>query len=146
MDIKNIKNLKAIVTGEVEETFDLIKDGEHVGFNHLQELVGNDYDDLNDDLMENDFTMYTKYNDAEAVFYIDFKVGFEDFQAEALDGNGVENDADQVWVNVGGKQYTIDISWVLDHEEVHPFDASCYLEDHLDAEAWDDLYEMYLED
>lgn len=65
---KKIKNLKAIVTGEIEETFDLIKDGEYVGFNHLQELVGNDYDDLNDDLMEGNLTMYTKYNDAEAVF------------------------------------------------------------------------------
>lgn len=146
MDIKKIMNLKAIVTGEIEETFDLIKDGEYVGFNHLGELVGNDYDDLNDDLMEGNLTMYTKYNDAEAVFYIDFKVGFEDFQTEALDGNGVENDSDGVWVYVDGKQYVIKIGCVLDHEEEYPFEASEYLENHLDAEAWDDLYEKYLED
>ena len=146
MNIENIKNLKAIVTGEIEETFDLIKDGEYVGFNRLHELVGKDYDNLNDDLMDGDLTMYTKYNDAEAVFYIDFKVGFEDFQAEALEGNGVENDAAQVWVNVDEKQYTVGIYAVLDHEEVHPFEASCYLEDHLDAEAWEDFYRQYLED
>ena len=66
MDIQSIKNLKAIVTGEIEETFDLIKDDEYVGFNRLHELVGKDYDNLNDDLMEGDLTMYTKYKDAEA--------------------------------------------------------------------------------
>lgn len=146
MDIESIKNLKAIVTGEIEETFDLIKDGEYVGFNRLHELVGKDYDDINDDLMDGDLTMYTKYKDAEAVFYITFKIGFEDFQAEALKGNGVENDNCQVWVNVGGEQYTVDIDDVLDHEEKEAFEASCYLEDHLDAEAWDDLYNQYLED
>lgn len=146
MNIENIKDLKAIVTGEIEETFDLIKGGEYVGFNRLHELAGEDYDNLNDDLMDGDFTIYTKYKDAEEVFYITFKIGFEDFQKEALEGNGVENDAGQVWVNVDGNQYTVGIYAVLDHEEVHPFEASCYLEDHLDAEAWDDLYEQYLED
>lgn len=146
MNIENIKNLKAIVTGEIEETFDLIKDGEYVGFNRLHELAGEDYDSLNDDLMEGDLTMYTKYKDAEAVFYITFKVDFEDFQAEALEGNGVENDAGQVWVNVDGEQYTVDIDGVLDHEEKEAFEASAYLESHLDAEAWDDLYQQYLED
>lgn len=146
MDIESIKNLKAIVTGEIEETFDLIKGGEYVGFNRLHELVGKDYDNLNDDLMDGDLTMYTKYKDAEAVFYITFKIGFEDFQAEALKGNGVENDNCQVWVNVGGEQYTVDIGDVLDHEEKEAFEASAYLESHLGAEAWDDLYQQYLED
>lgn len=146
MNIENIKNLKAIVTGEIEETFDLIKDGEYVGFNRLHELVGEDYDNLNDDLMEGGLTMYTKYKDAEAIFYISFKIGFEDFQKEALEGNGVENDAGQVWVNVDGEQYMVNIDDVLDHEEKEPFEASTYLENHLDAEAWDELYQQYLED
>lgn len=146
MNIENIKNLNAIVTGEIEETFDLIKDGEYVGFNRLHELVGKDYDNLNDDLMDGDLTMYTKYKDAEAAFYITFKIGFEDFQSEALKGNGVENDDCQVWVNVDGEQYTVNIDDVLDHEEKEPFEASTYLENHLDAEAWDDLYKQYLED
>lgn len=146
MDIESIKNLKAIVTGEIEETFDLIKGGEYVGFNRLHELVGKDYDNINDDLMDGDLTMYTKYKDAEAVFYITFKIGFEDFQAEALKGNGVENDNCQVWVNVGGEQYTVDIGDVLDHEEKEAFEASAYLESHLGAKAWDDLYQQYLED
>ncbi len=145
MNIESIKNLKAIVNGEIEETFDLIKDGEYVGFNRLRELVGKDYDNLNDDLMEGNFTMYTKYNDAEAVFYISFKIGFDDFQAEALEGNGIENDSAQVWVNVDGEQYTVDIDDVLDHEEQEPFEASAHLERHLDAEAWEELYNQYLD-
>lgn len=145
MNIESIKNLKAIVNGEIEETFDLIKDGEYVGFNRLRELVGKDYDNLNDDLMEGNFTMYTKYNDAEAVFYISFKIGFDDFQAEALEGNGIENDSAQVWVNVDGEQYTVDIDDVLDHEEQEPFEASAHLESHLDAEAWEELYNQYLD-
>ncbi len=75
-----------------------------------------------------------------------YKMTFEEFQAEALDGNGVENDDCQVWVNVDGEQYTVNIDDVLDHEEKEPFEASTYLENHLDAEAWDDLYQKYLED
>lgn len=75
-----------------------------------------------------------------------YKMTFEEFQAEALEGNGVENDAGQVWVNVNGEQYTVDVDDVLDHEEKEAFEASAYLESHLDAEAWDDLYQQYLED
>lgn len=75
-----------------------------------------------------------------------YKMTFEEFQAEALEGNGVENDAGQVWVNVNGEQYTVDVDDVLDYEEKEPFEASTYLENHLDAEAWDDLYQKYLED
>lgn len=75
-----------------------------------------------------------------------YKMTFEEFQAEALEGNGVENDAGQVWVEVRGKQYTIPICNVLDHEEETPFEASMELENNHDHEAWDDLYQQYLED
>ena len=38
-----MKNLKAIVTGKVNEEFYLIKNDKYVGFNHLEKLVGDDY-------------------------------------------------------------------------------------------------------
>lgn len=72
------------------------------------------------------------------------KISFEEFQKKALDGNGVQNDAANVWVDVDGKQYTVDISDVLDHEEAEPFEASAELESDLDAEAWTELYSQYL--
>lgn len=72
------------------------------------------------------------------------KISFEEFQKKALDGNGVQNDAANVWVEVDGKQYTVDISDVLDHEETEPFEASDALESNLDAEAWNELYSQYL--
>lgn len=72
------------------------------------------------------------------------KISFEEFQKKALDGNGVQNDAANVWVEVDGKQYTVDISDVLDHEEAEPFEASDALESNLDAEAWTELYSQYL--
>lgn len=77
---------------------------------------------------------------------LDFKIDLSDFIREAEEGNGVQNDSKQVWVEVRGNQYTIPIDSVLDHEEETPFEASCYLEDHLDAEAWEDFYQQYLED
>ena len=69
---------------------------------------------------------------------------FDSFQQEALKGNGVQNDAANVWVDVDGKQYTVDISDVLDHEETEPFEASDALESDLDADAWEELYRQYL--
>lgn len=69
-----------------------------------------------------------------------------EFQQLALAENGVQNDADNVWVVVEGKQYTVDINDVLDHEEEEPFEASCALEDDLDHEAWEDLYNQYEEE
>lgn len=72
------------------------------------------------------------------------KISFEEFQKKALDGNGVQNDAANVWVEVDGKQYTVGISDVLDHEEAEPFEASDALESNLDAEAWTELYSQYL--
>lgn len=72
------------------------------------------------------------------------KMDFDSFQQEALKGNGVQNDAANVWVNVDGKQYTVDISDVLDHEEAEPFEASAELESDLDADAWEELYRQYL--
>lgn len=72
------------------------------------------------------------------------KISFEEFQKKALDGNGVQNDAADVWVDVDGKQYTVDISDVLDHEEAEPFEASDALESDLDADAWEEFYSQYL--
>ena len=70
----------------------------------------------------------------------------KEFQQSALAGNGVQNDADSVWVVVEGKQYTVGINKVLGREEEEPFEASCVLEDDLDHEAWEDLYDQYGED
>lgn len=72
------------------------------------------------------------------------RMDFNSFQQEALKGNGVQNDAANVWAEVDGKQYTVDISDVLDHEEAEPFEASAELESDLDAEAWTELYNQYL--
>lgn len=72
------------------------------------------------------------------------KISFEEFQKKALDGNGVQNNAANVWVEVDGKQYTVRISDVLDHEETEPFEASYSLEINLDADAWMELYNQYL--
>lgn len=72
------------------------------------------------------------------------KISFEEFQKKALDGNGVQNDAANVQVEVDGKQYTVGISDVLDYEEAEPFEASDALESNLDAEAWSELYDQYL--
>lgn len=72
------------------------------------------------------------------------KISFEEFQKKALDGNGVQNDAANVYVNVDGKQYTVDIPDVLDHEEAEPFEASDALESDLDADAWTELYSQYI--
>lgn len=83
---------------------------------------------------------------AIVVKYEDNKMDFKDFQKAAIDA-GIQNDDKQVWVNVEGKQYTVDIDDVLDEEEKEPFEASFYLEKHLDAWAWDNLYyDQYLAD
>lgn len=63
---------------------------------------------------------------------------------EALKGNGVQNDSANVWIDVDGKQYTVGIFDVLDHEETEPFEASDALESDLDADAWEELYSQYL--
>lgn len=77
---------------------------------------------------------------------LDLKIDLLDFIREAEEGNGVQNDSEQVWVEVRGNQYTIPIGNVLDHEEETPFEASMELENNHDHEAWDDLYQQYLED
>ena len=76
----------------------------------------------------------------------DFDLAVMDFDSfqQALKGNGVQNDAANVWVEVDGKQYTVGISDVLDHEETEPFEASDALESNLDAEAWTELYNQYI--
>ena len=77
---------------------------------------------------------------------LDFKIDLLDFIWEAEEGNGVQNDSEQVWVEVRGNQYTITIDSVLDHDEETPFEASMELENNHDHEAWDELYSQYLND
>lgn len=77
---------------------------------------------------------------------LDFKIDLLDFIREAEEGNGVQNDSEQVWVEVRGNQYTIPIDSVLDHDEETPFEASMELENNHDHEAWDELYSQYLND
>lgn len=71
-------------------------------------------------------------------------MGFEEFQCIAVEGAGVQNDSENVWVEVGGIVCTIPMSDVLDHEESEPFEASAFLESNLTAPAWDKLYEEYI--
>ena len=77
---------------------------------------------------------------------LDFKIDLLDFIREAEEGNGVQNDSEQVWVEVRGNQYTIPIDSVLDHDEETPFEASMELENNHDHEACDELYSQYLND
>ena len=62
----------------------------------------------------------------------------------ATQGNGVENDSTNVWVNINGSQYNVNYE-NMEIDEVEPFDLSCYLEDHHDHEIWNMLYDQYLE-
>lgn len=62
----------------------------------------------------------------------------------ATQGNGVENDSTNVWVNINDVQYNVNYENMEIHEE-EPFDLSCYLEDHHDHEIWNMLYNEYLE-
>lgn len=70
----------------------------------------------------------------------------EEFIKEALKGDGVQNDSSELWVNVDGNNYSVLIDDVLDDNEREFFDASSFLEDNLDLSAWDDLYELYLQE
>lgn len=70
----------------------------------------------------------------------------EEFINEALKGDGVQNDSSEIWVNVDGNIYSVLIDDVLDPEEIEFFEASSFLEDNLDLSAWDDLYELYLQE
>ena len=65
----------------------------------------------------------------------------EEFIKKAIE-NGVQNDSVSVWVVVDDDLCIISINDVLNHAETYPFEASDYLENNLDASAWDDLYEQ----
>lgn len=86
------------------------------------------------------------FEELESDFEEMYKMSFEDFQKEALAENGVQNDSSAVWVEVGGSQYSIGIDEVLDYKEAEPFEASSFLEENLDADAWEDLYQKYLDE
>lgn len=86
------------------------------------------------------------FEELERDFEEMYEMSFEDFQKESLKGNGVQNDSNTAWVEVGGFQYSIGIDEVLDHKENEPFEASSFLENNLDASAWEDLYQKYLDE
>lgn len=86
------------------------------------------------------------FEELESDFEEMYKMSFEDFQKEALAENGVQNDSNTAWVEVGGFQYSIGIDEVLYHKENEPFEASIFLEENLDADAWEDLYQKYLDE
>lgn len=71
---------------------------------------------------------------------------FKEFVETALEGNGVQNDDQDVWVMVDGEQYTVSVEDVLGREEQEPFEASYTLEDDLDHEAWETLYDQYCQE
>ena len=73
-------------------------------------------------------------------------MNFNNFQKTALEGNGIQNDSTDVWVEVDGEQYTVSVQDVLGREEKEPFEASAALEDDLEHPAWEDLYSQYVED
>lgn len=70
-------------------------------------------------------------------------LNFKEFIEKALEGNGVQNDDRDVWVMIGEEQYTVSVESVLGREEREPFEASYTLEDDLDHEAWETLYDQY---
>lgn len=86
------------------------------------------------------------FEELESDFEEMYKMSFEDFQKESLAENGVQNDSNTAWVEVGGFQYSIGIDEVLYHKENEPFEASIFLEENLDADAWEDLYQKYLDE
>ena len=75
--MRNFKRLTATVE-QTAETFVLFDGEEFKNFDRLHELVGNDYDGLNDDLMDGITELtgtswkYNKYENAEAVLTIRF--------------------------------------------------------------------------
>lgn len=72
-------------------------------------------------------------------------LSFEEFIEKALEENGVQNDEKDVFVEVEGEQYTTSVESVLEREEQEPFEASYALENDLDHEAWEELYDSYKE-
>lgn len=86
------------------------------------------------------------FEELESDFDEMYKMSFEDFQKEALAENGIQNDSNTAWVEVGGFQYSIGIDEVLCRKENEPFGASIFLEENLDADAWEDLYQKYLDE
>lgn len=70
-------------------------------------------------------------------------LNFKDFIEKALEGNGVQNDEKNVWVEVEEEQYTVSIKNALGREEQEPFEASYTLENNPEHEAWEELYDEY---
>lgn len=73
-------------------------------------------------------------------------LNLKNFIEEALNGNGVQNDSQDVWVVVDGEQYTVSVESVLGRKEQWPFEASDVLETNEEHEAWEELYNQYVDD
>lgn len=72
-------------------------------------------------------------------------LNFKEFVEKALEGNGVQNDEKDVWIDVNDVQHTVSVFDVLERAEKEPFEASYALEDDLNHEAWGILYDSYKE-
>lgn len=73
-------------------------------------------------------------------------LNLKNFVEAALEGNGVENDNQDVWVVVDGNQYTVSVESVLGRGELEPFETSDVLENNTDHPAWEELYDQYVGD
>lgn len=57
----------------------------------------------------------------------------------------VENDSTDVFVKVEGVKYYVTVDEVLDCEEEYPFEASEALANDCNNEAWESLYNQYVD-
>ena len=68
-----LRTLEAVVSGQISESFLLIDDGKYVGFNHLHDLIGDDFDHLNYSIVHKEELMpYHKYEGSKCVLSIEF--------------------------------------------------------------------------
>lgn len=68
-----LRTLEAVVSGQLSESFLLIDDGKYVGFNHLHDIVGDDFEHLNYAIIHREeLTPYHKYDGEECVLSIEF--------------------------------------------------------------------------
>lgn len=74
------------------------------------------------------------------------KYSFDEFFEVALEGSGVQNDENDVWIEVDGVTYFSTVFSVLGRCENFPFEASGFLESHRSSSVWLDFYDDYLKD
>lgn len=70
-------------------------------------------------------------------------LSLREYVEEAIN-NGVQNDNNDVWVDVCGIQSTVSVYDVLGREEIVPFESSDALEENEEHQAWEELYNQYV--